>query len=235
MQLQFLITSEQRASGAMFMESLNNAVLAFIYPTDGPRTFHTFFCPPMRIIALSAEGQTVFDEVITKWRWVKLPVCRYVIETGPEVDYCPYVKTVLSVAPDLPQQGTVDRSVGMDNLLRDLLAEAVGNIRRIREAHTGEVKLETQREKFEVWERGQIVSSAGFLLDFSQAWNLPEGAVKCSYSVLKAEEPYLDEIIAASIAGIPFSIPRQPCPWNFCGVTSAQRTPFPSAIIAPRP
>ena len=44
MQLQFLITSEQRASGAMFMESLNDTVLAFIYPTDGRRTFHTFFC-----------------------------------------------------------------------------------------------------------------------------------------------------------------------------------------------
>ena len=69
MQLQFLITSEQRASGAMFMESLNDTVLAFIYPTDGTRTFHTFFSPPMRIIALSADGQVVFDEVITKWRW----------------------------------------------------------------------------------------------------------------------------------------------------------------------
>ena len=95
MQLQFLITSEQRASGAMFMESLNNTVLAFIYPTDGTRTFHTFFCPPMRIIALSTEGQVVFDEIITKWRWVKLPVCRYVIETGPKVDYRPYLQTVL--------------------------------------------------------------------------------------------------------------------------------------------
>ncbi|MFM8425681.1 MAG: hypothetical protein ACKOBL_10945, partial [Chloroflexota bacterium] len=92
MQLHFLITSEQRASGAMFMESLNGAVLAFIYPTDGARTFHTFFCPPMRIIALSAEGQVLFDEVIVKWKWVRLPVCRYVIETGPKVDYAPFVQ-----------------------------------------------------------------------------------------------------------------------------------------------
>ena len=56
MQLHFLITSQQRASGAMFMESLNDTVLAFIYPTDGARTFHTFFCPPMRIVALSVDG-----------------------------------------------------------------------------------------------------------------------------------------------------------------------------------
>ena len=38
MQLHFLISSEQRASGAMFMETLNETVLAFIYPTDGTRT-----------------------------------------------------------------------------------------------------------------------------------------------------------------------------------------------------
>ena len=48
-----------------------------------------------------------------------------------------------------------------------------------------------------------MVSSAGFLLDFSQAWSLPEGAVKLSYSVLKAEEPYLDEIVAASVGRHP--------------------------------
>ena len=87
MQLHFLISSEQRASGAMFMDTLNETVLAFIYPTDGTRTFHTFFCPPMRIVALSADGQVLFEELIVKWKWVRLPVCRYVIETGPKVDY----------------------------------------------------------------------------------------------------------------------------------------------------
>ena len=149
MQLQFLITSEQRASGAMFMETLNETVLAFIYPTDGTRTFHTFFCPPMRIVALSAEGQVIFDEVIDRWRWVKLPVCRYVIETGPKVDYRPYLQTVLSVAPDLPQKGSMDPGMRMDSLLFALLAEAVADIRRIREAHQWDVKSEIQRSKFE--------------------------------------------------------------------------------------
>ena len=125
MQLQFLITSEQRASGAMFMHNLNKDILAFIYPTDGARTFHTFFCPPMRIIAVSTQGDIVFDEIITKWRWVKLPVCRYVIETGTMVDYRPYLQTVLSVAPDLPQKGSMDPSMRMDSLLFAILAEAV--------------------------------------------------------------------------------------------------------------
>jgi hypothetical protein len=204
MQLHFLVNSDQRALGAMFMQNLNEDILAFVYPTDGARAFHTFFCPPLRIVALSAEGQVLFDDVISKWRWVKLPACRYVIETGPKVDYRPFVHTILSTSPDLPQSGALDADIRMDSLLFALLAEAVADIRRIREAHQGEVRPEIQRRKFEAWERGQIVSSAGFLLDFSHAWNLPDGAVKLSYSVLRVEEPYLDELVAASIAGIPW-------------------------------
>jgi len=81
--------------------------------------------------------------------------------------------------------------------------KAVADIRRIREAHHGELQPEVQRQKFEAWERGQMVSSAGFLLDFSHAWNLPSGAVNLSRSVLQAEEPYLDELVAASWPGFP--------------------------------
>jgi len=204
MQLHFLVSSNQRAFGAILMQNLDEDILAFVYPKDEGRTFHTFFCPSMRIVALSAEGQVLFDEVITRWMFVKLPACRYVIETSPKVDYRPFMKTILSLSPKLPQCGAIEPGMHMDSLLFALLAEAVGDIRRIREAHLGEVKPEIQRTKFEAWERGQIVSSAGFLLDFSHAWNLPDGAVKLSYSVLKAEEPYLDEIVAASVAGIPW-------------------------------
>ena len=148
MQLQFLITSEQRASGAMFMETLNETVLAFIYPTDGTRTFHTFFCPPMRIVALSAEGQVLFDEVIVKWKWVRLPICRYVIETGSKVYYHPFIQSVLSIAPYLPQLGAIDPNTRMDGLVFALLAEAVADIRRIRDAHRVEVRPDIQRRKF---------------------------------------------------------------------------------------
>ncbi|MBI5841695.1 MAG: hypothetical protein HZB19_16510 [Chloroflexi bacterium] len=204
MQLHFLLTSEQRAMGAIFFENMNENILAFVYPTDAARTFHTFFCPPLRIIALNAAGETLFDQVIPPWKFVRLPACRYVIETGPKVAYHPYVNTILSISPDLPQSGALDASIRMDSLLFALLAEAVADIRRIREAHQGEIRPEIQRRKFEAWERGQIVSSAGFLLDFSRAWNLPDGAVKLSYSVLQVEEPYLDELVAASIAGIPW-------------------------------
>jgi len=204
MQLHFLVTSEQRAVGAIFSKNLNEDILAFVYPRDAARTFHTFFCPALRIIALDADGQVLFDKVISKWRFVMLPACRYVIETDPRVDYRPYVDTIVSTSPKLPQHGAIDASLRLDSLLFALLAEAVADIRRIREAHEGEVKSEIQRKKFEVWERGQMVSSAGFLLDFAQAWSLPSGAVKLSYSVLQVEEPYLDELVAASVAGIPW-------------------------------
>ncbi|MEK6752739.1 MAG: hypothetical protein AABZ00_10780 [Chloroflexota bacterium] len=204
MQLHFLVTSEQRAMGAIFFDNMNENILAFVYPTDAARTFHTFFCSPLRIIALSADGEVLFDQIVPPWKFVKLPECRYVIETGPKVDYRPFVNTIISISPDLPQSGAMDASIRMDSLLFALLAEAVADIRRIREAHQGEVKSEIQRRKFEAWERGQIVSSAGFLLDFSRAWNLPDGAVKLSYSVLRVEEPYLDQLVAASVAGIPW-------------------------------
>ena len=204
MRLHFLISAGQHAMGAMFFKDLNEDLLAFVYPMESERSFHTFFCPPMRIVALTAEVQIVFDEVISKWGFVKLPLCRYVIECGPKVDFHPFINTIDSSSPELPQLGAMDASMRMDSLLFALLSEAVADIRRIREAHPGEVKADIQRNKFEAWERGQMVSSAGFLLDFSRAWSIPDGAVRLSRSVLRIEEPYLDEIVAASVAGIPW-------------------------------
>ena len=204
MRLQFLVTPEERGWGAMLTRDLKEDMLVFVYQHIAPRTFHTYLCPPMRIVALSADGQALFDQVISDWRFVKLPACQIVIECGPKMDYRPYLETILSLSPKLPLQAALDASVRMDGLLFALLAEAVADIRRIREAHHGELQPEVQRQKFEAWERGQMVSSAGFLLDFSHAWNLPSGAVNLSRSVLRAEEPYLDELVAASVGGIPW-------------------------------
>jgi hypothetical protein len=84
------------------------------------------------------------------------------------------------------------------------LAEAVADMRRVRRVQRGTVCSEVQRRNFAVWERGQMVSSAGFLLDFTRAWSLPEGAVQLSRQVLRAERTYLDELVAASVAGVPW-------------------------------
>jgi hypothetical protein len=111
MRLHFLISSHARTLGAMFFQDLQEDIFAFFYPQTAPRTFHTFFCPPLRILALSSQGCILFDEVLLKPRLVKLPACRYVIETGPNVDYRPFVQTILSVSPSLPQLGALEASV----------------------------------------------------------------------------------------------------------------------------
>ena len=204
MRLQFLIFPWQHASGAMFCKDLKEDLLVVGYHPEVPRPCHTFFCPPMKIVALNAEGDVLFDQVIERHGLVHLPACRYVLETGPKTEYQPFMNTILAIAPDLPLHGAIDSSVRIDSLLFAMMAEAVADIRRVREAHRGEVKPDVQRRKFAAWERGQIVSSAGFLLDFSRAWSLPLGAVRLSRSVLQIEEPYLDELVAASVAGIPW-------------------------------
>jgi len=229
MHLHFLVASWQRSWGAMFSRDLREDILAFIYPTDTPRTFHTFFCPPLRMVALSEEGRILFDEVIPAWRLVKLPACRYVLESHPQTDYRPYVNTILTVSSTLPQLGAVESGARFDSLLFALLAEAVADMRRIREAHGREIQPEIHRKKFEAWERGQMASSAGFLLDFSSDWNLPSNAVQLSYSILKAEEPYLDEIVAASVAGIPWKH-EFPDHCIRCGKTGSWRT-----VLTPAP
>ncbi len=82
MQLHFLITSKQRAYGAMFMESLDETVLAFMYPSDGTRTFLTLLLPADEDRGLERRQDRVeFDEVIL-CGWVRLPTCRYVIRNG---------------------------------------------------------------------------------------------------------------------------------------------------------
>ena len=51
-QIKLLTTPWQRAWGAMFRRSLGETVLVFVYPHPAERSFHTYFCPPLRIMAL---------------------------------------------------------------------------------------------------------------------------------------------------------------------------------------
>ncbi|MGD8752268.1 MAG: hypothetical protein PVG14_12635, partial [Anaerolineales bacterium] len=64
MNVKKLTNPYQRAWGAMFRSCLGEIALAFVYPSIAPRIFHTFFCPPLRIIALSGEGEVLFDQVV---------------------------------------------------------------------------------------------------------------------------------------------------------------------------
>ena len=205
MRVHFIVNSGQRALGAMFTKNLNDEILVFFYPHSARRTFHTFFCPPIKIIALDEDGGVIFEEVVTEWRFVHLPACKYVIETAPQVDIQPYMESILSYDnPPFPQYGAVEQGVDLGALLFALLSDAVADMRRIRDTQGYEICPETQRNKFTLWERGQMISSAGFLLDFSRAVNLPQGAVRLSRDVLEVEAPHMEELLAASVAGVPW-------------------------------
>jgi hypothetical protein len=60
-------------------------------------------------------------------------------------------------------------------------------------------------KQYEPWERGQILASAGFVLDFSPdgTWTLPRGVVPLSADLVKYEKEYADELLAAAHGAIP--------------------------------
>jgi len=204
MKLRYLTTSRERSRGAIFSKGLGDKILVFPYPTAAKRLFHTFFCPPLRIVAFNGTGKTVFDETIRCGRFVSIPASDLILEMAPGVDYRPYIAEIWTRQQELPQEGALAQGVDLGRLLFALIADAVADMRRIREAHGYELKADIQQKKFALWERGQMVSSAGFLLDFSDQYHLPSGAVNLSRAVLAAETPYLDELVAASVAGRPW-------------------------------
>jgi len=83
--IRILRSRASHALGAMFRRRLGNEVLVFVYDRPAQRVFHTFFCPLMRILALTDEGEPLFDVVCKKNRLVHLPLTRLVVECAPEL------------------------------------------------------------------------------------------------------------------------------------------------------
>lgn len=76
-----------RAKGAMFRRELDDDVLVFVYRKPGKRTFHTWFCPPLHIVALDADGRVIFDQVFAggQGQFVPLPAdTQIVVEASPD-------------------------------------------------------------------------------------------------------------------------------------------------------
>ena len=131
MRVQFLVDSSQRSFGAMFQKSLKEDLLVFLYPIPAPRTFHTFFCPPLRMIALGEQGEALFDQVIQPGRLVRLPACKIVLECDPKAEFSSYVESILSIAHGFkfPQSAAWEASSGVDALLFALFAQAMADLR----------------------------------------------------------------------------------------------------------
>jgi hypothetical protein len=157
---------------------------------------------------LSGEGEVLFDQVVPSGQFVKLPPARLVIETDPGCNL--NLEDLHKLVQDAPGTQTTSGAwhvnTSIDRLLFALFREAVADIRRVHEAHSrsGEVRPQVLREKFAPWERGQLSNSAGFLLEFSHICDLPETALDLSWQVLEAEASCIDEITAASLAGVPW-------------------------------
>jgi hypothetical protein len=215
---QLLTSPCKKSVGAMFKKSLGETMLVFPYPQAEYRLFHTFFCPPLRLIGLDNHDLPVFDRTVQPGRFVWIPSARTVIETEPEVDYVPLLADILAACADtrvFPTNAGAPPNCGgiweasAEGLFFALIAGSVADMRRVREAHrrtTLKVDAEVLRRNFAAWERGQIAGSAGFLLDFSDVYSLPPTAVRLAREVLAVEggNGSLDEILAAAVAGRPW-------------------------------
>lgn len=214
MDLRLLIAPWQRALGAMFRTGLGDSGLVFLYPCSAPRLFHTFFCPPLRLTALSEEGEVIFNRVIAPFRFVRLPPIRLVLETDPASSQPPLedLRALLKL-PVRVYSASWDESISPDRLVDKVLEQAVADMRRAYEIHhrSEPVRPEVLRARFAPWERGDLCTAAIAILDGAGMYSIPEPAVSFSYQILQVERPHLEELAAASLAGQPWKadFPRE--------------------------
>ncbi len=206
-----------QALGVMFRTGLGEQVFVFPYPSKVRRLYWTVFCPPLRIVALAkkdAQGaEIVFDQVVQPWRFVSLPKTDMVVEMAPDMQMDDaLVREILAETGKQPHQqmGGVDPNTGVQDLIFALLASAVADVRRVKAACKidgfGEVDPEIIQRRFSPWERGNILASAGFILDYSvpARISIPEGALFLSEQMVELEHEFQDELLAAAVAGAPW-------------------------------
>ena len=207
MNLHLLTTPWQRALGAMFRDGLGDSELVFLYPYSAPRLFHTCFCPPLRLTALSEDGEIIFSRVIAPWRFVRLPPTRLVLETAPAASLPSRdERRALHRLPVSACSASWDETVPPDRLVVKMFEQAVADMRRVYEAHrcSGPVCPDVLRTRFAPWERGDFCTAAITILDGAGMVPVPEPAISFSYQLLQAEKPHLEELAAASLAGQPW-------------------------------
>lgn len=220
--LRILDTAIQRSIGAMFRKSLGEDVLVFVYDGNLPRLFHTFFCPPLRIIALDADEKPVFDDVVLPFRFVLLPSCRYIIECDPQANLAAVLGEAL---PAIRKAGAASwqTTFPVDRLLFALVAQSLADLRRIYDRmDDGDCVDGKMLARFQPHERGQFVEASALVLDASSSISLPSGALRIARDVLKVESKHLDELLAAAVAGVPWK-PHFPNACIRCGANGSWR------------
>jgi hypothetical protein len=90
------------------------------------------------------------------------------------------------------------------------LEGAVDDMRHIRDSSTicldGQLIQGSLRARLPLWQRGWFVNSAAYIneLNAEGDWGIPRNAVKLARQILAAEAQYLEELQAASVAGLPW-------------------------------
>lgn len=214
MPITLLDTPYKRAWGALGRRSLGEDVLVFLYPHCAPRLFHTFFCPPLRLIALDAEGEVIYDRVLRRWQFVRLPSTCLVIalDAAAAGDARAWAGVVRALVPPggAGGMGGLAQGVAADRLVFALIAGALADLRALRQTGgvccAADLNVAALRQRFPAWRRGQLLASAGFLLEVAPhcRWALPQGALRLSRQLVVAEAHVADELLAASEAGGPW-------------------------------
>lgn len=216
-QYQWMDTHMKRMLGTQFRGNLGGEIFVFHYHCAAKRLFHTMWCPPIRMVVLSIDKpdhEVLFDQVVPPWHFVQLPAGHLILEMDPDTDYTdilPEILTSIDAARKIDSQllvGGTDSNVSVAQLLFALFTESFRDLRSVKNTCLDERGLldpEKLVKRYTPWERGQILASAGFVLDFSGEtnWLIPKGAIPLSADLVKYEKQYADELLAASHAAIP--------------------------------
>jgi hypothetical protein len=228
--VQFQDTPSKRALGLMGRrpDDLLGQFFAFIYPFEADRTFQTFFCPPLRLVAFSEEGAKIFDEVVSKGKFVRIPPTRLIIESHPDTP-------IKALEEDVQKYGvgdwvefwhrrlTIDAGTNGkfdDDVIHTLFMSMIeGTLRDIRDginAMGGKYAPRTVG----IHRRAQMIDSALYLLSVSDEipFSLPPTATALANDILKTEKSALiNEVRAAAIAGMPWMTEQKEGPCCLCG------------------
>lgn len=223
--IRVLRNSYERAIGAMFCSPLKNKVLAFVYPFACERIFHTWFCPRLRILCFDGTGRLSYNRLIEPWQWVRLPETRLVLELDPESDNHNLVEEIERQGIDewiskyahtesLPDTGGTITEDPYGELLLGLIGDSMAQLRSVKNMTMGKARTPEILQNLPPWRRGQILSAALFVLDFAGdlPYRIPPTALQLSKSLVEsADEKTQTELLAASIAGMPWEFNDANC------------------------
>lgn len=210
MHVEVLTTGWERARGAMFRSTLEQSILVFCYPQPVRHLYHTFFCPPLRITALSDDGKIAFSESFTSGTFVRLPPARIVLESAPDVSPEEVVDIVAAQRPEVltnpihgDASGFADESIA--KLFCLALIEPMQHLRSFGEhLERSDGDDEEVLKQFPLWKQGQILESAFLVVENSDVpgSTVPPNSLELARRICEREldgrEP---EMIAAGLAG----------------------------------